>query len=207
MDTEAPIFGISRHRINTDGKGVTTLVTFQGCPLRCRYCLNPQGLQVDGQCPRYTPQALYEQVCIDQLYFLSTGGGITFGGGEPCLQSRFIREFRSLCGTQWQINIETSLNVSREYLQELLPIVDEYVVDIKDFDSDIYKKYTTMSNVIVLSNLRWLAAQGKCKQTRVRVPHITGYNTPADVQNSIKQLRQWGFENIEEFEYKIDIKR
>lgn len=207
MDIEAQIFGISRHRINIDGKGVTTLVTFQGCPLRCHYCLNPQGLQVNEKCPRYTPKQLYEQICIDQLYFLSTGGGVTFGGGEPCLQSRFIREFRLLCDTQWRINIETSLNVPRKYLEELLPIADTYIIDIKDLDSDIYKRYTTKSNDVMLSNLQWLAAQGKCKQIRIRVPHIAGYNTLADVQKSIKQLQQWGFTDIDEFEYKTDIKK
>ena len=37
----APLIGINRHRLATDGKGVTTLVAFSGCPLRCKYCLNP----------------------------------------------------------------------------------------------------------------------------------------------------------------------
>lgn len=39
---ERPIFGISRHRMGIDGNGVTTLVAFMGCPLKCRYCLNDQ---------------------------------------------------------------------------------------------------------------------------------------------------------------------
>ena len=40
----ARIIGIARHRLSTDGDGVTTLVAFHGCLLRCRYCLNPQSL-------------------------------------------------------------------------------------------------------------------------------------------------------------------
>ena len=45
MDTtRAKIIGSARHRLSTDGDGVTTLVAFHGCPLRCRYCLNPQSL-------------------------------------------------------------------------------------------------------------------------------------------------------------------
>lgn len=39
-EDNAPVFGISRLRIGTDGKGITTLVTFMGCPLNCKYCLN-----------------------------------------------------------------------------------------------------------------------------------------------------------------------
>ena len=42
----SPIFGISRHRMGVDGKGVTTLVTFMGCPLKCRYCLNNYIIEV-----------------------------------------------------------------------------------------------------------------------------------------------------------------
>lgn len=42
MKTTAPIIAISRHRFLVDGEGVTTLVAFHGCPLYCKYCLNPQ---------------------------------------------------------------------------------------------------------------------------------------------------------------------
>lgn len=43
-----PLIGIARHRLTIDGEGVTTLVAFHGCPLRCKYCLNPTSLQPDG---------------------------------------------------------------------------------------------------------------------------------------------------------------
>ena len=44
----AVLIGLSRHRINVDGAGVTTLVAFHGCPLNCKYCLNPQALSPEG---------------------------------------------------------------------------------------------------------------------------------------------------------------
>ena len=44
----APLICIDRHRLTIDGEGVTTLVAFHGCPLRCKYCLNPQCLDADG---------------------------------------------------------------------------------------------------------------------------------------------------------------
>ena len=127
------IIGISRHRLTTDGEGVTTLVAFSGCPLRCKYCLNKASWdQANGR--DYTPETLFEEVKIDQLYFLATRGGVTFGGGEPLLQVEFIKEFRGLCGNQWQILAETSLNVPLEHLQALDPILDGYIVDIKDMN-------------------------------------------------------------------------
>ena len=43
------IIGISRHRIQSDGSGIRTLVGFHGCPLRCKYCLNSQCFSKDGK--------------------------------------------------------------------------------------------------------------------------------------------------------------
>ena len=56
------VVGIARHRLVTDGEGVTTLVAFHGCPLRCRYCLNPQTLVEPGKWRRYRCRDLYEEV-------------------------------------------------------------------------------------------------------------------------------------------------
>ena len=93
---------------------------------------------------------------IDQLYFLATHGGVTFGGGEPLLQKEFIKEFRALCGSQWQIVVETSLNVPFETIQEMKPFLDGYIVDIKDMNPEIYQTYTGKDNSVVLTNLEWL---------------------------------------------------
>ena len=93
----APLIGIARHRLATDGQGVTTLVAFHGCPLRCRYCLNPQCLEPSGIQQDITPQELLDKVRVDDLYFQATNGGICFGGGEPLLHSRFIADFCRLC--------------------------------------------------------------------------------------------------------------
>lgn len=80
-----PFIGVSRHRMATDGNGVTTLAAFHGCRLGCSYCLNPQCRADDSPCLWHSPETLYEEVRADELYFLATGGGITFGGGEPLL--------------------------------------------------------------------------------------------------------------------------
>ena len=65
-----PLIGIARHRLTIDGEGVTTLVAFHGCPLRCKYCLNPTSLQPDGVWESYDCNQLYEEVRKDELYFL-----------------------------------------------------------------------------------------------------------------------------------------
>ena len=198
----AALIGISRQRLTTDGEGVPTLVAFHGCPLRCKYCLNPQSFAQEGVWKQYDCEQLYEEVKIDELYFLATHGGVTFGGGEPALQSNFISEFKRLCGTGWKITIETSLNVPQEDIERLLPVVDRYIVDIKDMNNDRYETYTGKSNTRVIENLRWLVAQGKAEQIIVRVPHIPSYNTETDIENSIHQLKEIGLSDFDRFTYR-----
>ncbi len=198
----AKIFGISRHRLTTDGEGVTTLVAFSGCPLRCKYCLNKASWDmVNGRV--YTPETLFEEVKIDQLYFLATHGGITFGGGEPLLQVEFIKAFRKLCGQQWQIVAETSLNVPFENVETLDSVLDGYIVDIKDMNPEIYQAYTGKDNSLVLANLEWLLKHGDPNRIMVRVPHIPEFNTDGDVAKSKEHLTAMGVKNIDEFNYII----
>ena len=198
----AHIFAVSRHRLATDGDGCTTLVTFNGCPLRCKYCLNKISWEAEkGKV--YTPESLFEEVKIDQLYFLATHGGVTFGGGEPLLQVEFIKEFRSFCGTQWRLLAETSLNVPLENVQTVDPFLDGYIVDIKDMDAEIYQNYTGKDNTLVLNNLEWVLRQGGPGRVTVRVPHIPNFNTDEDVARSKERLAAMGVKNLDEFLYII----
>ena len=200
--TTAGLFGINRHRLTTDGEGVTTLVAFNGCPLRCKYCINKTSWDM-SKGRDYTPELLFEEVKIDQLYFLATHGGITFGGGEPSLQVGFIKAFRELCGSQWQLLAETSLNVPFENVKTLDSILDGYLVDIKDMNPEIYQAYTGKYNALTMSNLKWLLQSGNPDRIMVRVPHIPDFNTHDDVAKSIAALKEMGVVHIDEFEYLI----
>lgn len=199
----AGIIGISRHRLFIDGDGVTTLVAFQGCPLRCRYCLNPHSLDESRRFREYTPAELYVETSVDELYFIATNGGITFGGGEPCLRAPFIREFRELCGPAWQLNLETSLNVPVDNVEALLPVVNTLIVDVKDMNPDIYRSYTGRPNDLVVENLRLIAKAGRTKDCVVRLPLIPGFNTDADREASRKALETLGFDHFDLFTYQI----
>ena len=199
----AKIIGIARHRLSTDGDGVTTLVAFHGCPLRCRFCLNPQSLGDGGRFREYSPEELYAETRIDELYFIATNGGVTFGGGEPCLRSQFIREFRELCGPTWQLNLETSLNVPTANIEALLPVVNTLIIDHWDMAPDIYRDYTGQSNDLVLDNLRLIAETGRQSDCIVRIPLIPGYNTDTDRDASRKALEALGFTRFDLFTYQI----
>ena len=197
----APLIAINRHRLTTDGEGVTTLVGFHGCPLHCEYCLNAQCLQADGVWCRLTPGELYSEVEIDDLYFMATGGGICFGGGEPLLRSDFIKAFAEIMNPEWKLTIETSLNVPLKNVKAIASLVQMWYVDIKDMNPDIYKAYGCKENKQVISNLQWLAANGYADKVIIRLPLIPEYNTDEDRQMSQQQLEKMGFTNFDKFNY------
>ena len=198
----APLIAVARHRLAVDGQGVTTLVAFHGCTLHCRYCLNAHCLRPDGLWRTVTPKNLLDEVMIDNLYFLATGGGITFGGGEPAIRSEFIEDFCRIAPPEWHITMETALNVERHHLERLLPYIHEFYIDIKDTNPDIYRRYTGQDNRRVLDNLQWLLQHdGMANRIVVRVPHIPDFNTDEDVCRTRDYLTSLGITRIDEFTY------
>ena len=201
--SKAPIHAIARLRPGTDGNGITTLVTFYGCPLRCKYCLNADTLGAIPQGQEMTPEELYERVRKDDLYFRATGGGVTFGGGEPCLRSEFIQEFAQLNLHGWKIRLETSLNVRLANVVALLPIVDQWIVDIKSWDSGVYYTYTGQDDFLVKRNLDFIARHKMQDKVLIRLPLIKDYNDEQDRQKSMASLQAMGFTHFDLFTYKI----
>ena len=199
------IMRISRLRMATDGNGVSTLIAFWGCPLHCKYCLNDQCHKREGvnetERGAYTPEELIKVVSKDDLYFKMTGGGIVFGGGEPLLQSDFIHEVCNLVDPAWHKRIETSLNVEWRDFKFLIDDIDEWIIDIKDMNPNIYQKYTGCHNIRVIRNLKMLLKRVHPKKIWIRTPHIPGYNNDEDVEKSIRMLRNLGFTRIDEFVY------
>ena len=206
MSTEikANIMKISRHRIGSDGGGVRTLVTFYGCPLHCKYCIN-DFCHNSVSNMKNTDEVLAE-LMKDDLYFKATNGGVTFGGGEPLLQSSFIKELIEKMPKHWNVCIETSLAVNFRYMEELIPYVDHWFVDTKDYHNErIYNEYTQTKGLhpLMVRNLRALKdIVGEDKIT-VRVPYINGFNNESDVNLSTVVLKLNGFTNIDKFEYEI----
>ena len=198
---QVPIIGISRHRMFTDGEGITTLVGFSGCPLRCKFCIN-KACWDDKDKPLYSPLDLYNEIKKDLLYLIATGGGITFGGGEPLLQANFIIQFLEICDNRLNINIETSLNIPFENLQKLLPLVHTFYIDIKDLNGNIYKKYTGFSNTLVLQNLKHIVELGFANKCVIRIPLIPEFNNLASIERSLISLRKMGFNRFDRFTYK-----
>lgn len=200
----APVIACARHRMQSDGRGVTTLVCFHGCPLRCKWCINPFSFDPKTRRTDMTPGALYEQVKLDDLYFRATGGGVTFGGGEPLLYAPFLREFRQLCGDAWHLCAETSLSVPWEKVEIAAECIDIFYVDCKDTNPDIYRRYTGSDNALMLENLGKLLQLVGPERIAVRLPLIPEFNTEEDRQRSQRLLEGMGLRHFDRFTYRTD---
>lgn len=198
----APVAVTSRIRMQTDGKGVTTLVCFHGCPLRCRWCINPFSFDPNTKYTAMTAAALYDLVKIDALYFLATGGGVTFGGGEPLLYPDFLQEFRGICGDEWHLCAETSLAVPWENVEKAAGCIDVFYIDCKDTNPDIYRRYTGKDNALMLVNLQKLVNLAGKDRIVVRLPLIPEFNTDEDRLRSKEILSAMGITNFDLFTYR-----
>jgi len=195
------IFALARHRIGVDGEGVTTLITLNGCPLRCAYCINSR-CQTDNPNDKIVTATELVEMCMeDNLYFTATGGGLSIGGGEPLLHPRFLHELREAMPDDWLLTVETSLNVPEENLQWVLDDAVKLIIDIKDMNPDIYLKYTERSIDKLHTNLNHIAQRGLQNKCKMRLPLINGYNTRKDRNRSKSILTSLGFNVFDEFDY------
>ena len=189
------ILSISRLRMGTDGNGISTLVVFFDCPLYCEYCINdfchkPQKPFVGVQHAAFTPQELIEILKQDDIYYLMSGGGVVFGGGEPLLQSKYIHKVCTMADQRWAKRIETSLNVPWDNIKPVLYDMDEWIIDVKDINSDIYKSYTKTDNKNMIENLLKLRNKVSKDKIHIRIPKIPDYNTSYDIEKSVEWIRE-----------------
>lgn len=197
-----PLLSLARLRMGIDGPGVTTLIAGAGCPLRCRWCIN-QKLLREAKPELVSPQELVDRVKIDDLYFRASGGGLCFGGGESLLHADFIRAFRQLCPAEWKLCAETSLAVPAEAVRTAAACVDLFIVDCKDWNADIYRRYTGGDGALMQVNLRLLLELVGPERVTVRVPLIPDFNTPEDQSRSAEALKALGVTRLDLFSYVV----
>jgi len=216
------------HGSFVDGHGIRTTVFLKGCPLRCKWCCNPEGQETikelkvthslcDGcgkcieKCPEsalrlddagiliadrancsvcgkceyyctrdalgvfsrlYTPWELFDSVRNEKNYFRISGGGVTIGGGEPTMFPEFTYNFMKLCQNDGiHVAIDTCGYTGPEGFR-ILSEADLLLYDLKSMDDELHKKFTGVSNNLILKNLTALNDLGK--EIIIRLPIIPG---------------------------------
>jgi len=156
-----------------DGDGVRYAIYFNGCPLRCIYCHNPDTWGLSGE--DYTPSEVFLKVRRYKPYFGKLGG-VTFSGGEPLLNAKFINEVGALLSRD-NINyvLDTSGQVDlNEDVKTAIDNSDLVILDLKFFDNESYIKYTGKDITKTLACLDYLDKTKK--RTWVRTVIVPGIN-------------------------------
>lgn len=156
-----------------DGPGNRLVYHVQGCNFRCKWCANPEGMEIhSGSAKNYNPLEILEECQRSKMMFFD-GGGVTFTGGEPTLQFNELLEILRLLKEN---NIHTAIenNGSSTRLTELISVVDYFIIDFKHYDNNIHKKWTFSENIQALNNIDKFLESGR--QIHVRIPLINGFN-------------------------------
>lgn len=137
-----------------------------------------------------TADEVFHEIMKDKMYFDKSGGGVTFSGGECLVHTDFMFEILSLCKDNG-INtlVETSCNVPWGTIERILPVTDEFYVDIKHMSPEIHMEYTTADNKLILENIKKLA-QSNAK-ILIRIPLIPGVN-----DDEVNLLQTYEFVNL-----------
>lgn len=148
------------HSIETfgtvDGPGIRSVLFFQGCPLRCKYCHNRDTWDSKGG-TEYTAEELIENVSRYSSYWESSGGGITASGGEATLQVDFLAElFQKAKERGIHTCLDTSGFVDIEKIEKVLDNTDLVLLDLKHMDSKKCKELTGVGNEEALKLARYL---------------------------------------------------
>ncbi len=174
-----------------DGPGIRFVVFLQGCPLRCRYCHNPDTWKAGGE--KYTAEEIVSRALRYKNYF-GDKGGVTVTGGEPLVQIDFVIElFKMLkergvhtCVDTSGITFNPDSAESVDKHEELLKVSDLFLLDIKHIDDEACKKLTGHSNRNTLAFAKFLSKNGKKIWIRqVLVPGVT------DDESSLTRTREF----------------
>jgi len=190
---KACIFDIQRFAIH-DGPGIRITVFFKGCPMACWWCHNPEGINpeieyytketnIDGKVICKNLQAGYwitiselmKEIEKERIFMEESGGGVTFSGGEPLLQYQFLIAALKEC-RQRSIHtcLDTSGITSEDIIREVALHTDLFYYDLKLMDDQEHLKYTGISNIQILRNLKIL--HDEKAQIIIRIPLIPGIN-------------------------------
>lgn len=197
------IFDIKHYAIH-DGPGIRQTIFFKGCPLSCWWCHNPESrskevlviekeetLAGEKFCvtetigKEYSVDQLMEIIVKDIPFFEESGGGVTLSGGEPLLQYDFAYELLTAC-REHEIHtcVDTTGYVSEEKLIKISDKTDLFLFDVKHMDDEEHRRYTGVSNAVILKNLRLLDQIGA--DIWIRFPLIPGVND--DEYNVLRML-------------------
>lgn len=191
------ILSIKKYSVH-DGPGIRVTFFMKGCPLKCLWCHNPEGISPYPQEIRqikkvgnkefpgtervgeyYSAGDVLDIVKKEDVFIKHSGGGVTFSGGEPMLQAEFLEEALKACKENgYHTAVDTSGYAPAGSLKSVIPYTDLFLFDLKHMDDLMHIELTGVSNRLILSNYMLLLESGK--EMIIRIPVVPGYNDQPD---------------------------
>jgi pyruvate formate lyase activating enzyme len=169
-----------------DGPGNRFVVFTQGCPFDCLACHNPETIAPGGARTAAVGELL-TQIRLAEPYL----AGVTVSGGEATSQWRFVRELFSALRTDRRLRrlttyVDTNGHALPRVWDELLPVTDGFMVDLKALDPEVHRHLTGRDNALVLDSIRYLHAHDRLAEVRLLL--VPGFN---DTPEQLDRTAAW----------------
>lgn len=185
----------------------------EGCAAcgKCASSCPSLALSLCGE--KKTVPELFEEIIKDQHYYIASGGGVTFSGGECLLHSQFVKEIAKMCKDKnIHTAIESAFFVPWENIQNVLPFIDLFFADLKIPDPEKHRKFTGQDNSLIIENITKLSNEHS--NIILRIPVIPGVNDSGDdIDKFAKIIKTFGkgingiellkYNNLAESKYNI----
>jgi len=188
------IFDIREFTVH-DGPGIRTTVFLKGCPLRCSWCHNPEGMSpapevIESRSGRrnvgklFTAERLSTILNRQASILKACGGGVTFSGGEPLTQASFLVEVIAQLNSI-HVLLDTSGYASEGDFRQMAQLCNLVFFDLKIIDRALHVHHTGVDNSMILNNLRVLSSLDV--PFVIRTPLVPGVTDTEENLNAIAQ--------------------
>lgn len=148
---------------------------YNACTLcgKCAEVCPTKAMEMSGK--MYGVDELMEIIEKERIHIDHSGGGVTFSGGEPLMHSDFLLKMLKACGEKGlHRTVDTSGFVDSKIVLEVAKHTDLFLYDLKLMDAEKHKKWTGVSNQLILKNLELLAEAGA--SINIRIPLVKNVN-------------------------------
>jgi pyruvate formate lyase activating enzyme len=181
-----------------DGPGIRSLIFLKGCPLRCKWCCNPENIDLKPEImmvlgqkklvgEEVSTEFVMDEVLKDWVYYRRSGGGVTLSGGEALMQPDFSLAILQACKKRGvHTAIETTGFADSRVIERILPYLDLVMYDIKHLSEEKHREFTEQSNKLILENVLKVAQSGV--RLIIRVPVVPTFN---DTEEEIEAIARF----------------